>query len=144
MTGFTVGSMMGANAFTGILRGAGLMTNAVTARLVGSVISGIGEATVETVRNTSDANKLFGEQMYDQAIRAANGLGIDLSQYGVTKDINGNYDKDSFDKFMNQLTPENVTNWVNAQQAEIDKLTYGSSEDGSPVAGINRTLAKDR
>lgn len=144
MTGFTVGSMMGANAFTGVLRGAGLMTNAVTARLVGSVISGIGEATVETVRNTSDANKLFGEQMYDQAIRAANSLGIDLSQYGVSKDANGNYDKDSFDKFMNQLTPENVTNWVNAQQAEIDKLTYSSGEDGSPVAGINRTLAQDR
>lgn len=144
MTGFTVGSMMGANAFTGILRGAGLMTNAVTARLVGSVISGIGEATVETVRNTSDANKLFGEQMYDQAIRAANGLDIDLSQYGVAKDASGNYDKDSFDKFMNQLTPENVTNWVNTQQAEIDKLTYGSGEDGSPVSGINRALAQDR
>ena len=82
--------------------------------------------------------------MYDQAIRAANGLGIDLSQYGVAKDTSGNYDKDSFDKFMNQLTPENVTNWVNTQQAEIDKLTYGSGEDGSPVAGINKALAQDR
>lgn len=141
MTGFTVGSIMGANAFNGVLRSAGILNNAITSRLVGSVISGIGEATVETVRNTSDGNKLFGEQMYDQAIKAANDLQIDLSQYGVTKDAYENYDKDSFDKFMNQLTPENITNWVNAQQAEIDKLAYGSGEDGSPVASANQALA---
>ena len=78
--GFTIGSLLTGNAWVGAARALGLVKGATSAKYVGSIMSALGEATIEANNNMHEVYKLESQKIdYELENAIQNIINSDLS-----------------------------------------------------------------
>ena len=129
MAGFTVGAYYGGGVWTKALKGAGLLKHALAARVVGSTVGALGEASIEAINNMTDVANLGREQLIDATTRALSEQGMD--------DIDA-------ETLIDTITPEKAEQLKQQLDADLEQYVPQTSKEGyDPLAGANEALFRN-
>lgn len=129
MAGFTVGAYYGGGVWTKALKGAGLLKHALAARVVGSTVGALGEASIEAINNMTDVANLGREQLIDATTRVLSEQGMD--------DIDA-------ETLIDTLTPEKAEQLKQQLDADLEQYVPQASKEGyDPLAGANEALFRN-